>query len=180
MQKHFIPNINVENANILPAFKNFSGEKWNDGKRGFAWKIEDQNVAKAMKEDGWRVKVTVKDPDMVKQLLDEGWASVNVYPELTDDIQYRLEIAVNLNPPAGVAPAEIYTHKGDVTNRIDQETCGDLDGVQFVNVDMTISPRWWRDNNGEWSVKAYLRIMHITLEQDPWASKYPMYQPGME
>lgn len=180
MQKHFVPNINVANANILPSFKNFSGTKFGDGKRGFAWRIDDPAIAKSMNDDGWRVKVTVRDPGMVKPLIDDGWKSVSVYPELTDDIQYRLEIAVNLNPPAGVAPAEIYTHKGNITNKITPENAAELDFVQFVNVDMTINPRWWASNDGDWAIKAYLRVMHITLEEDPWADKYPVYQVGNE
>lgn len=175
MNKHFVPNVNIANAHILPAYKNFSGEKFGDGKRAFTFVIEDPEFANVMKSDGWRVKVIVKDPAMVQPLIDQGWKSVKVYPELNNDIEYRLDVAVNLTPPPGIAPAEIYTHKGSVTNRITPETAADLDGLTFVKVDMTITPSWWRENDGDWSIKAYTRVMHITLEDDPWKDRYGEY-----
>lgn len=175
MNKHFVPNVNIENATILPAYKNFSGEKFNDGKRGFTWVIDDPGFANVLKRDGWRVKVVVRDPAMVQPLIDDGWKSVNVYPELKNDVEYRLDVAVNFNPPVGVAPAEIYTHKGSVTNRINEITAAELDALTFVKVDMTITPSWWRESDGDWSIKAYTRVMHITLEDDPWKEKYGEY-----
>ncbi len=177
MEKHNVFPIDVEHATIT--FRNFAGRgsRYNkEGDRNFVWMIDDPDLAAAMRDDGWNIKVYVNDETLVPQLINAGWDSVKVNLNLRNEIEYRMQVSVNFNTPPNIPPVLIYTYANGVETRIFEDTAGDLDGQFFENIDMTIRPRWWQDDKtGDWRIKAYLKEARITLEASRWADKYADY-----
>lgn len=149
MAKCNLDNLVIENAKII--YRNFRGEesKYNrSGDRNFCVVIEEEEYAKKLIEDGWNVKLKVpKDEER--------------------DPFYYIKVAVS------------YQYYGPsvylVTKRkkvlLDSETIGILDTADILNVDLAIRPSAW-DVNGKTGVKAYLKTMYITIEEDEFAGKY--------
>lgn len=174
MEKHNVFPVDYENATIT--FKNFAGRgsRYNkEGDRNFVWLIDDPDLAKAMHDDGWNVKVYVNDESLVSELVAAGWEDVGVKVNLRNEVEYRLQVSVNFNTPPNIPPVLIYTYANGVATRIFEDTVGELDGLFFENVDLTVRPRWWQDDKtGDWRIKAYLKEARITVETSRWEAKY--------
>ena len=177
MEKHNVFPVDYENAII--AFRNFAGagSRYNkEGDRNFIWMIDDPRMAKDMYDDGWNVKVYVNDESLIGELRKEGWDQVKLNTNIRNDVEYRLQVTVNFNTPPNMPPVKIITYANGVPTQIFEDTVGELDGLQFRSVDLTVRPRWWQDDaTGEWRIKAYLKEARIILETSRWDVKYANY-----
>lgn len=147
-----IDDLIVENARIV--FRpNFSGreEKYNRvGDRNFCIAIDDPVMAQRLTNDGWNIRI--------KEPVNEG-----------DEPLYYLQVAVRFdNFPPKVVMMTQRNRKGTI---LDEESIEALDYADIRNVDLIIHPSFW-EVSGKSGIKAYLKTMYVTIEEDVFAAKY--------
>lgn len=143
-------NLAIENARILfPNFSGVEGRYNRAGDRNFCVAIEDPAQAQAMLEDGWNVRILAPRNEDEQPL-------------------HYISVAVKFDGPF---PPKVMLINGQVRTLLDEESVGELDHVDIANADIIIRPRQW-EVNGNTGVKAYLKALYITVEQDEFSAKY--------
>lgn len=138
--------VQIDNARII--YRNFAGapSKFNrEGDRNFAIIIEDQDIADALTEQGWNVKI--------KPPREEG-----------DDPFMFLPVKVKFNDRG---PRVYLQNSLEGRNRVmlDEDAVGMLDHVDIINVDLDIRPFDW-EVQGKTGRTAYLQSICVTQEVD--------------
>ncbi len=141
--------LNIENAQI--GFRNFAGlaGKFNPaGKRNFVVFL-DYDQAEMLERDGWNIRwLKAKD----------------------EDVNDQAYLPVSVNFDQNVEPKIILiSSKGKTILKEDEIHI--LDWAEIVTTDVIITPYYW-DVNGKKGVKAYLKIMYVTIQEDEFARKY--------
>lgn len=149
MPRHLLK---MENASIFGT--NFRGlEKDNnpEGKRNFCLYIPEEMVEQ-LKADGWNVKRRKTEAEE---------------PYIPVEVKY------------GDYPPKIYKVTSKNKTLLDEETVGDLDKDEIINVDAWITPYHWTVG-GKSGIKAYVDKMWVTIEEDDLEKKYAHYDDPEE
>ena len=141
--------LQIDEARII--YRNFSGigSKYNrEGDRNFAVVIPNQELADALIEENWNVKI--------KPPRDE------------DDTPFMyLPVKVKFNDRG----PSIYLKTGTTMNKLDEDSVSCLDNVDILSVDLDVRPYDW-DVNGKTGRTAYLQSICVTQEIDRFAERY--------
>lgn len=141
--------LQIDNARLC--YRNFSGEpsKFNrEGDRNFAVIIDDQEVADALIQEGWNVKIKP--------------------PRTEDEDPFMfMTVKVKFNDRG----PNVYLKSGSATHKLDEESIDGLDNIDIINVDLDIRPYNW-EVNGKTGRTAYLQSMHVEQEVDRFAERH--------
>lgn len=149
MKLTFAPKgiLQIDDARIV--FRNFEGRasKYNrQGDRNFALVIDDEEIAEALKKDGWNIRI--------KPPKEEG------------DIPFMyMLVKVKFN---NYGP-KVYLKTGDRKNRLNEDTVSCLDDVSILRVDLDIRPYDWEMSDGKSGRTAYLQAICVEQEVDRFA-----------
>lgn len=142
-------NINISNARI--GFRNFSGKEgqYNPaGNRNFVVFLENIAEAKDLEAEGWNVRwLKPRDAEEEEQPI------------------LSVKVAFGSYPPKIV----LVTRKG--LSQIGEDELSILDWADIKSVDLTVRPYNY-EVQGKKGVKAYLKTMYITLQEDMFEAKY--------
>lgn len=141
--------LQIDDARIT--YKNFAGKASdynNEGDRNFSVIIDDQEIANALIEEGWNVKI--------RQPREEG-----------DSPFMHLPVKVKFN---GYGPS-VYLETDGNMNKLDEETAGVLDKIDIISVDMDIRPYDW-EFRGRTGRSAYLQSIKVVQKVDRFAAQY--------
>ena len=139
----------MEDVRIV--FRNFAGleGQYNrEGDRNFSVILPD-DVAEAMAQDGWNVKY------------------LKARDEEETPTPY-LQVAVNFKGPR--PPRVVMVTSRNRTN-LGEEECELLDWADISQVDLIVRPYNW-SVNGKSGVKAYLKSIYVTINEDELELKY--------
>ena len=141
--------LQIDDARII--YRNFSGvgSKYNrEGDRNFAVLIPNQDIANALVEDNWNVKIKPSRED--------------------DDVPFMyLPVKIKFNDRGRT----VYLQTGKALNKLDEESVSCVDDVDILTVDLDLRPYDW-EVNGKTGRTAYLQSIKVVQQIDRFAARY--------
>lgn len=146
--------LQIDDARII--YRNFAGaaSKFNrEGDRNFSIVIPDQEMADALVNEGWNVKIKA--------------------PREDGDVPFMtLPVKVKFNDRG----PNVYLQTGNRMNRLDEDSIACLDQIDIVSVDLDVRPYDWVLYEGTKDEKrgrsAYLQSIKVVQDVDRFASGF--------
>ena len=156
MEITFAPRgiLQIDDARII--YRNFAGaaSKFNrEGDRNFSIVIPYQEMADALVNEGWNVKIKA--------------------PREDGDVPFMtLPVKVKFNDRG----PNVYLQTGNRMNRLDEDSIACLDQIDIVSVDLDVRPYDWVLYEGTKDEKrgrsAYLQSIKVVQDVDRFASRF--------
>ena len=138
----------IENARIV--FRNFAGKEGMYNREG------DRNFS------------VLLPPDMAEEMAQDGWNIKTLKPrEEGDEPTPYITVSVSFK----VRPPRIVQITSRGRTDLGEDECEILDWVDIANVDLILRPYEWVVN-GKSGIKAYLKTIFVTINEDPLELKY--------
>lgn len=150
MKITFAPGGVLQIDNAILMFKNFKGKAGmynREGDRSFSVRIDDSEIADALLDAGWKVKI--------KEGVSED-----------DPPRMRLDVKVKYNEWGG---PRVILRSGRNTRDLSEAEIGILDNIRIVNASLDINPNDWRMPDGRTGRTAYLKTLYVEQEVDRFA-----------
>jgi hypothetical protein len=144
----------MEDVHLI--YRNFAGRKSTfnaEGDRNFAVLL-DERTAEVLSTDGWNVKLRQPRED------DEEGVAVPFLP-----------VALKFDPPPPIQPPRVVLITSRGRTYLDEGLVDMLDSADIIAVDLIVNPYHY-NVNGKAGIKAYVRSMYITIQEDPLDIKY--------
>lgn len=153
----------MEGVRII--FRNFKGEEgpYNQaGTRTFGV-ILPPDIAEAMSNDGWNVKTLKPSEEEKEEGIEQGppWLPV----EASYDKGRPPKIALISSRGKTILDAETVEQLDWVDIAVDEQT-------GLPKCDLIVRPFFWTNPMGNSGIKAYLKSMFVTIEEDELERKY--------
>lgn len=151
MELTFAPRniLQIDDARIIHRNLRGEGSKYNrEGDRNFAVIIPEQDMADALIENGWHVKI--------KPPREEGEEPFMYLP---------VKVKFNNRGP------RVYLQTGAKKNRLEEDTVSLIDDIDIARVDLDIRAFDWTVNDKSGRT-AYLQAMLVEQELDRFASRF--------
>ena len=156
MARTDIPNISIDNAQIR--FRNFTGEPTKFDRAG-----------------GKRTFSVILDPEMADKLREDGWNVKSWEPEGADEPIYHLPVEISYK----IYPPKIWMISGNKKTMLQEDTISALQYAEFTKVQLIIRPYCW-EVNGKSGIKAYVKAMYVTIEEDEFEKEYRNFEDDDE
>lgn len=156
MARTDVPNISIDNAQIR--FRNFTGEPTKFDKAG-----------------GKRTFSVILDAEMADKLRDDGWNVKSWEPEGADEPIYHLPVEISYK----IYPPKIWMISGNKKTMLQEDTISALQYAEFTKVQLIIRPYCW-EVNGKSGIKAYVKAMYVTIEEDEFEKEYRNFEDDDE
>ena len=133
-------------------FRNFAGKEGmynREGDRNFAVLLDD-TMADRMAEDGWNIKWLKPNPEE---------------PDAPPQAYIQVSVSYKGRPPRVV----LITSRG--RTNLDENSVEMLDWADIKNVDLILRPYEWTVNEKS-GIKAYLKSIYVTIDEDALEIKY--------
>lgn len=156
MARTDVPNISIDNAQIR--FRNFTGEPTKFDKAG-----------------GKRTFSVILDAEMADKLRDDGWNVKSWEPEGADEPIYHLPVEISYK----IYPPKVWMISGNKKTMLQEDTISALQYAEFTKVQLIIRPYCW-EVNGKSGIKAYVKAMYVTIEEDEFEKEYRNFEDDDE
>lgn len=146
--------VSLEGVRI--GFRNFSGAEgqYNKaGDRNFVVFLDDDTADK-MAAEGWNIKLPKQREDISPD-------------EDTREPYLPVSLTFGMYPPKIV----LINGEGGTATKLDEDSVSMLDWAEIKDVDLIVRPYNW-SVNGNSGVKAYLKALYVTINEDEFAEKY--------
>lgn len=156
MARTDVPNISIDNAQIR--FRNFTGEPTKFDKAG-----------------GKRTFSVILDAEMADKLRDDGWNVKSWEPEGADEPIYHLPVEISYK----IYPPKVWMISGNKKTMLQEDTISALQYAEFTKVQLIIRPYCW-EVSGKSGIKAYVKAMYVTIEEDEFEKEYRNFEDDDE
>jgi hypothetical protein len=140
-------------------WRNFSGREEQFNRKGSRYGVIflPTDVAEQMLADGWNVKQG--------QLSEED-------EEAGADPRYHIQIAARFDP----LPPNIWLVTKKNRIKLEEDELDAIDSADIKIVDVICNGSEW-SVNGKTGIKAYIKTMFVTINEDPLEEKYKVHEP---
>ena len=153
-RQDWIPDLEIENAQIKWAFSHFDGR------------------ADTFNDEGDHNFTIILPEEDAKRLMDEGWniKEMDGYEE-GDPPEYLLKVKISFKYEA----PRVYLIKGNRKFRADQRDLADIKRATTEQIDVIIQPSRWVNGNRT-GISAYVKEMYAKIRESRFSAMYADYE----